>query len=67
MPDALASVQDVLGTSNGVQLKNRLTQLFSLYSAKGYDHLYTTKPQMAMAGMYGALQPQPDSESKGSI
>ncbi|MES9925419.1 MAG: S8 family serine peptidase [Candidatus Thiodiazotropha endolucinida] len=67
MPDALASVQDVLGVSNGIQLKNRLTPLFSLYSSKGLDHLYTTNPQMAMAAMYGAMQPQTSSTSVGSI
>jgi serine protease len=59
IPDAFASVKDVLGQSNGQQLVNRLTPLFSLYSAHGYDHFYTTKPQMAMAAMYGQLQPQP--------
>ena len=60
-PDALLSVQSVLGTSNGMQLKNRLTPLFSLVSTAGQDYFYTTKPQMAMAAIYGAMQPQPAS------
>ena len=60
VPDAFASVKDVLGESDGQQLVNRVTPLFGLYSSAGRDHLYTTKPQMAMAAMYGALQPQPE-------
>ncbi|MEL0583844.1 MAG: S8 family serine peptidase [Candidatus Thiodiazotropha sp. (ex. Lucinoma kazani)] len=61
MPDALLSVQDVLGSSDGVQLNNRLTPLFSLNTVTGQDSFYTTSPQMAMAAMYGAMQPQPSS------
>lgn len=57
--DPLASVKAVLGTANGVTLKNRLTPLFSLYSSAGQDHFYTTVPQMAMAALYEHLQPQP--------
>jgi subtilisin family serine protease len=64
-PDPLASVKAVLGTANGVTLKNRLTPLFSLYSSAGQDHFYTTVPQMAMAALYEHLQPQPtDGEVK---
>jgi hypothetical protein len=59
MPNTLQSVQDLLGKSGGVQQNNRLTPLFSLYSFSGKDYFYTTKPQMAMAAMYGAMQPQP--------
>jgi subtilisin family serine protease len=59
MPNTLLSSQDLLGKSNGEQQNNRLTPLFSLYSFSGNDYFYTTKPQMAMAAMYGAMQPQP--------
>jgi subtilisin family serine protease len=65
LPDPLASVKAVLGTVNGVTLKNRLTPLFSLYSSTAQDHFYTTVPQMAMAALYEHLQPQPlDGEVK---
>jgi hypothetical protein len=67
VPDALASVQDVLGKSNGEQLVNRLTPLFGLFSPQGSDHLYTTKPQMAMAAMFGELEPQPATKIKWNI
>jgi serine protease len=66
-PDALASVKDVLGKSNGHQLVNRLTPLFSLYSSVGSDNLYTTKPQTAMAAIFGELQPQPDEKIQWSV
>jgi hypothetical protein len=55
----LSSVKAVLGKSDGQQLVNRTTPLFSFYSYSGQDHLYTTKPQMAMSAMFGELQPQP--------
>jgi hypothetical protein len=60
LPNAEVSVRDVLGVSNGQQLINRLTPLFSLYSHDGEDYFYTTKPQSAMAALHGELQPQPD-------
>ena len=61
LPDVLASVEDILGVSNGEQMVNRVTPLFSLTSTTGQDSFYTTSPQMAMAAMYGAMQPQPSS------
>jgi len=53
-PDASASVQAVLGRSNGVTLANRLTPLFVLYSPPAGDHLYTTFPQVGSAAMFNA-------------
>ncbi len=61
VPDAFASVKEVLGKSDGQQLVNRLTPLFSLISSSAQDSFYTTSPQMAMAAMYGAMQPQPSA------
>jgi hypothetical protein len=59
LPDVLASVKSALGTVNGQTLVNRLTPLFNLYSRAAQDSLSTTSPQMAMAAMFGRLQPQP--------
>jgi serine protease len=61
IPDAAASVKDVLGKSNSLQLVNRVTPLFSFTSSTALDSFYTTSPQMAMAAMYGAMQPQPSA------
>jgi serine protease len=40
-----------LGRSNALQVKNRLTPLFSLYSSGAADYLYTTVPQVASAAI----------------
>jgi serine protease len=40
-----------LGKSAGVTLPNRLTPLFSFYSAADEDHFYTVVPQMASAAL----------------
>ncbi len=58
-PDAAKAVTAALG---GAAVKNRLTPLFSFYSAPGNDHFYTTVPQMAVAALYtGLLLPQPST------
>jgi serine protease len=51
-PNASAAVQAALGTVGGRVLVNRLTPLFSLYSATATDSLYTTAPQMATAAIF---------------
>ena len=59
IPDAGKAVRNALGSS----AKNRLTPLFSLYSAIGSDHVYTVVPQMAIAALNsGQLLPQPGGE-----
>jgi serine protease len=60
IPDAAKAVQSALGPG----AKNRLTALFSFYSATADDHLYTIFPQMALAALYsGQMIPQPPSAS----
>jgi hypothetical protein len=63
MPNMLASVRSALGSAREQTLINRLTPLFRLYTTTGTDNFYTTSPQMAMAAMYGSLQPQPEVEN----
>ncbi len=43
------ATEAALGKSGGIQLPNRLTPLFSLYSDVGEDYFYTTVPQLAAA------------------
>jgi len=51
IPNVSASVQGALGKAGGTVLNNRLTPLFSLYSAYVEDRFYTTVPQMAAAAL----------------
>lgn len=59
--DAGEAAQRTLGRAGGVQVKNRLTPLFTLYSnhpvqgAGKESWLFTTNPQDAMAAIYGEL------------
>ena len=46
-PHVANAAKVALGKVNNVQLNNRLTPLFQLYSTVGEDHVYTTFPQMA--------------------
>jgi len=48
-PRADYAVKDALGTSNGTQVLNRITPLFSMDSSVAGDIAQTTKPQVAMA------------------
>jgi serine protease len=48
---AQGAVVASLGKSNSLQVKNRLTPLFSLYSSGAGDYLYTTVPQVASAAI----------------
>jgi subtilase family protein/thrombospondin type 3 repeat protein len=57
IPNADASVQSALGKVAGQVLANRLTPLFSLYSAAAEDYYYTTVPQMASAAMFDPVTP----------
>ena len=57
IPNADASVQNAMGTAGGRVLANRLTPLFSLYSAGAEDFLYTTAPQMATAAIFDPTTP----------
>jgi serine protease len=52
IPNALTAVNNVLG-----QTPNRLTPLFSMWSAGRSDYFYTTVPQMASAAWNGRLMP----------
>ncbi|MEM1201725.1 MAG: S8 family serine peptidase [Acidobacteriota bacterium] len=49
--DVGAALEMTLGASGGVQVRNRLTPLFSLYSAAAEDFFYTTVPQMAASAI----------------
>lgn len=55
IPNATSAVSRAMGTSAGQVIPNRLTPLFSLYSASGKDHLYTIYPQAASAAIFGLL------------
>jgi serine protease len=55
MPDAYAAVQRALGSDNGASNNNRLTPMFSLYAANSSKHLFTSTPQVAVAGIAGEL------------
>jgi serine protease len=59
-PNISTAIQAALGKSAGVQLPNRLTPLFSLYSSWVEDYFYTTVPQMAAMALLdsGAYRPQ---------
>ena len=52
LPNALNAVNDVIS-----QTPNRLTPLFSMWSAARADYFYTTVPQMAAAAWNGQLLP----------
>ncbi|MEO5625266.1 MAG: S8 family serine peptidase [Dokdonella sp.] len=57
IPNAGSAVAATIGVAGA---NNRLTPLFSFYSADAQDHFYTTVPQMAMAALTsGQLLPQP--------
>ena len=49
MPNARKALEVLLGKSNGVQLKNRLTPMFVMFSTGFNDHVYTSFPQLATA------------------
>jgi len=49
VPDAEAAVQKALGVVAGQTLANRLTPLFSLYTAGDQTHAFVTAPTMATA------------------
>jgi serine protease len=55
IPNAAAAVSKAMGTVRGQVLANRLTPLFSLYSATARDHLYTVFPQVAAAALFGLV------------
>jgi PKD repeat protein len=50
-PDVSSAVKAALGTARGIQIANRLTPFFSLYSSIAKDSFYTTVPQMAAAAV----------------
>ncbi len=49
VPDAEIAARSVLGTVAGATVKNRLTPLFTLYSAASTDLAYVTVPQAAIS------------------
>lgn len=63
LPDAEKAVNNVAGVVAGSNIGNRLTPLFSLYSAVGTDSFYTTVPQMAYAAIKGTMRPQPPGQT----
>lgn len=69
-PDAELAVKAVLnqGAPANATVKNRLSPLFSFYSASAQDHFYTVVPQMAIAALTtnNGLEISPDG-IEGSI
>ncbi len=49
IPEAAKATQKMLGKVAGVQVRNRVTPLFRLYSAATHDYADTTDPQGAVA------------------
>ncbi len=49
IPDTEVAARIMLGTVGGQTVKNRLTPLFSMYSAGATDHAYVTVPQAAVS------------------
>lgn len=66
VPDAALSVEKALGRAAGQVLANRLTPLFSLYSATAEDSLSTTFPQVATAAIFGLLEQSCERAPNGS-
>jgi serine protease len=54
MPNAGAALSSMFAGTR----KNKLTPLFSFYSENRHDFFYTTVPQMAMAALFGTLEPR---------
>ncbi len=49
IPDGAAAARKMLGTVAGATVRNRVTPLFSFYSAVAKDYAETTTPQVAIA------------------
>jgi len=49
LPDARLALERILGESNGVQMKNRLTPMFANVSIEANNNMYTPFPQVAVA------------------
>ncbi|MCB1583797.1 MAG: S8/S53 family peptidase [Xanthomonadales bacterium] len=49
LPDARLALENILGKSNGEQVKNRLTPMFVVKSDVANNHVYTPFPQVATA------------------
>lgn len=60
LPNAGSLTDRVLGKSNGIQLRNRLTPMFVLRNLEDKDRLYTTNPTLATAAVYGEYMVTPD-------
>jgi len=59
LPNAGLLAERLLGTSGGVQLRNRLTPMFVLRNLVDKDRLYTTNPTLAAAAVYGEYMVTP--------
>ena len=51
-PNVHSAAQAALGRVSGQVITNRLTPLFSMYSAQAEDHFYTTVPQVGAAAFW---------------
>jgi serine protease len=60
LPSASIALASLIPTSNP---QNRLTPLFSMYSAAREDYFYTTVPQMGAAALLGSLPPRGNNVS----
>ncbi len=49
LPNARLALEKLLGTSNGILMKNRLTPMFVMHSSAQNNHVYTSFPQVATA------------------
>ena len=52
LPDARLALERILGKSNDVQVKTRLTPMFNIVSTGANNNAYTPFPQVAMAFMF---------------
>jgi len=52
LPDARLALERILGKSNGIQMKTRLTPMFNVVSTGANNNVYTPFSQVAMAFMF---------------
>lgn len=64
LPDARLALETILGESNGVQMKTRLTPMFVASSAEANNHVYSPFPQVIMAFLiYNGATYAPDTNA----
>lgn len=64
LPDARTALEKILGKSNGVQIKTRLTPMFNMVSTGANNNVYTPFPQIAAAFLLTNVSPYLPDVSK---